>query len=401
MNDTGTHETRLTRAEAQTMEVVERGVPTSLAYTPRNLDEVKTMAKIVAESGVGPAAWRNPNAGTVMIISALELGLTLGQAMRGMWVLDGKLGMESDLLAALVHRNPDCQYFRCVESTAERAIFETKRRGEPEPVRLTYTIEDAQKAGLLAKATYKSHPAPMLAHRAAGRLAKLVYPDSYFGILAGREDNEPSDHEDVRGEPGTPAAPAPAAKPDVPAAKPETKKTQGNKGTSATPEAAPARPKAAPPKPAQVVAAAVVTPVDTNYLVPISARNDPDPAIVDAELLDDAEPPVWANRSNIDAIEQPPAEPAPAPAPAPAAPAPAAQRKTRAAAKPKAEQPDLFAPDLMEQYPWVEAMRDAKNEEELLDAAASAVLEHDADQSLVSKYRAAFAAKFDAVQPGE
>ena len=40
------------------------------------------------------------------------------------------------------------EYFQVVESTDTVCTFETKRKGAPQPQRLSYTIDDAEKAGI-------------------------------------------------------------------------------------------------------------------------------------------------------------------------------------------------------------------------------------------------------------
>jgi hypothetical protein len=75
-----------------------------------------------------------------------------------------------------------CAYFRMVESTDSIATYETQRRGEPTPVKLSYTIQQANAAGLTGKGTWKAHPAAMLRARCSSALARIVYPDLVNGL---------------------------------------------------------------------------------------------------------------------------------------------------------------------------------------------------------------------------
>jgi hypothetical protein len=82
-----------------------------------------------------------------------------------------------------------------VKSTSELATFRTQRIGDDEPVEVTFTIQDAQRASLVKdKSGWAKYPADMLVARATARLARLVYPDVCFGLYTpeelGREDLE-------------------------------------------------------------------------------------------------------------------------------------------------------------------------------------------------------------------
>src|SRR5690606_1120852 len=73
------------------------------------------------------------------------------------------------------------KYFRLMERTDERATYETHRGGEPEPTRVTRTIQQASKAGLPRRQTWDAHPAAMLCARPYAALARAAYPDVPMG----------------------------------------------------------------------------------------------------------------------------------------------------------------------------------------------------------------------------
>ena len=99
--------------------------------------------------------------------------------------------MSADLMVALVLKHRDvCEYFRLVESTPERATYETLRDGSDKPSILTYTIEDAKRANLLNNPTWKSHPAAMLRARCGTALARATYPDLVLGVYDEYEGEE-------------------------------------------------------------------------------------------------------------------------------------------------------------------------------------------------------------------
>jgi hypothetical protein len=136
------------------------------------------------------SAIKTPAAAFVVIATGMELGLSPMQALRGIYIVQGKPVLSSDLLVALVKRSPVCLFFRLIESTGERATYETHRKGEPEPTALTWTADDAKRAGLLSKDSWRAHPAAMLRARCAAALARAVYPDLLLGVYEESEGEE-------------------------------------------------------------------------------------------------------------------------------------------------------------------------------------------------------------------
>src|SRR5690606_14566168 len=115
-------------------------------------------------------------------------------------------------------KHPACKYFRLVESTDERATYETLREGEPEPTRITWTIQQAAKAGLTGRQNWKAHPAAMLRARASAALARAVYPDVAMGIY---DPDEALDFIDVSRSVSKPRVEVNAKAPPPPAPKTE------------------------------------------------------------------------------------------------------------------------------------------------------------------------------------
>ena len=146
-------------------------------------ERAEQIAVRLSKSTLLPSALRGKPADlAVIMITGHELGLSPMQALRGLHVVEGRPVLSADLIVGLVKKHPACKYFRLVESTDERATYETMREGEPEPTRITWTIQQAAKAGLTGRQNWKAHPAAMLRARASAALARAVYPDVAMGI---------------------------------------------------------------------------------------------------------------------------------------------------------------------------------------------------------------------------
>lgn len=157
-----------------------------------SMKEVETLAGRIAKSELVPLAYRNkPDDIFVAMLMGNEVGIGPMQAIQNIDVIEGRPQARARLKKVLALRNPNCEYFRCVETSTAKATFETKRKNDPEPTRLTYTIEEANAAGLTRKPNWMKNPAAMLRARCEGALADIVYSDSTLGVPADEYDEDP------------------------------------------------------------------------------------------------------------------------------------------------------------------------------------------------------------------
>ena len=153
------------------------------AFEPRSIDEALQLSKLLVASKLLPRSIATPEAAFAIIATGRELGMTAMQSLRSIHVIEGKPTLSADLIAALVKSRPDiCKYFMLVESTATCATYETLRNGDPRPTVMSFTINEAQGAGLTGKDNWRKYPAAMLRARAITALARSVYPDLALGI---------------------------------------------------------------------------------------------------------------------------------------------------------------------------------------------------------------------------
>jgi hypothetical protein len=125
-----------------------------------------------------------------VILTGAEMGFEPATSARTISILHGKVFPGADaIVAACVRRGDVCRYFRCVDTTAALATYETVRVGDERPRRLTYTMQMAERGGAAQKnGTYRAHPEAMLRARCATALARSVYPDLVAGAYDTRED---------------------------------------------------------------------------------------------------------------------------------------------------------------------------------------------------------------------
>lgn len=149
---------------------------------PKTIEESEKLSTTLAKSALLPEALRGKQSDIlVTLLSGAELGLAPMQALRGIVVIKGKPALSADLMGALVKRNPVCEYLQLVESTATKATYKTKRKGDPEPTTMSFTMEDAKAAGI-AGDMYRKYPANMLRARCLAIICRAVYPDLCLGL---------------------------------------------------------------------------------------------------------------------------------------------------------------------------------------------------------------------------
>src|SRR5579872_874073 len=162
------------------LEIAKPGVKSlAAAYEPRDYSEAMKMAETLAKSKMFGVT--SPEAAFMIMATGADLGLSPTAALRAIFVFQGRLGLYADLMVALCRQSSQCEYFRCIESTAERATWAAKRVGDPERQH-TWTIEQAKRANLAGKDVWKAYPEDMLRHSAAAPLARELFPEKILGL---------------------------------------------------------------------------------------------------------------------------------------------------------------------------------------------------------------------------
>lgn len=165
----------------------------ALAIIPKSIDEVTSLAEVLAKSTLLPDALKNKVPDVVVsILAGQELGLSPMAAIRGVHVVQGKPVLSADTMVALVLASGLAEYFSCVEETETRVTYETKRKGSPHVARGTWTAEDTKRAGLNTKDNWRLHTRAMMKARAKAALARDVFPDVLAGCYDESEEHVPA-----------------------------------------------------------------------------------------------------------------------------------------------------------------------------------------------------------------
>ena len=158
---------------------------------PKNMLEVRALANFLSRSKFIPQSFRGDlNTAVMLIVTCKQYGLPI-TALSEVMEVNGKVGFWGRTKLGIVLKSGVCEYIIPTEQTDKKCTLETQRKGWPKPVSITYTLDQAEKAGLLARSdAWKKHPSDMLYWRAVSRIISQVYPDVIQGFATVEEEEE-------------------------------------------------------------------------------------------------------------------------------------------------------------------------------------------------------------------
>jgi len=142
-------------------------------------------ATIYVKSGLLPAVIKTPEQAVLIMVVGRELGIPATYALRNIHVIEGRPTCSAELLMALVHRDYGQGALRVVASDDEHAVVEVKAEGHV--ARYTWTLADADRAGLRGRANWKQYPRAMLRSRAVSEAARATFPGAIGGLYTAEE----------------------------------------------------------------------------------------------------------------------------------------------------------------------------------------------------------------------
>lgn len=158
------------------------------ALEPSGFKEAQSVAQIIAQTGM--CGVKSPQEALVRLMTGRTLGIPSFVALQHVYDVEGRPSLSAKLKVALCLRHPDCEYFEHVESDHQHAVYKAKRRGQTEK-RVTFTIEDATRAGLIKeKSNWVKWPRRMVQARASSELADIVFPDACMGMPTVEESRD-------------------------------------------------------------------------------------------------------------------------------------------------------------------------------------------------------------------
>lgn len=177
-------------------------------FAPVTLDEAMRFSDMLAKSSMVPKAYQGkPEDVLVAVQWGKELGLAPLQALQNIACINGKPSVYGDAAMALVQASPVCEGIEEHiegEGTANPVAVCIAHRKNRTPVKATFSVEDAKRAGLWGKqGPWQAYPKRMLQMRARGFALRDAFPDVLKGLITAEEAADyPSEVKDI-----TPKAP--------------------------------------------------------------------------------------------------------------------------------------------------------------------------------------------------
>jgi hypothetical protein len=148
----------------------------------QSVDDLARLARVFAASGLfGRAGNQETQVAecAIRIMAGMEAGFSPFASATGVHIINGRPAFSANLLAQAVRRHPDYDY-RVLEKTAKICRIKFLSRGEDLGTE-TFTIEMAERAGLLKNPTWKAYPEAMLFSRALTAGMRTHCPDALGG----------------------------------------------------------------------------------------------------------------------------------------------------------------------------------------------------------------------------
>lgn len=124
-----------------------------------------------------------------VMLKGEELGIPRMQALSMIHIIEGKPACSAELMLALVKRDYGSRAIRVSETTPEKCTVQYREPGWDGIASYTWTIQDAEKAGLLKKNgnTWGNYPAAMLRARCISAVVRMAFPLSIAGMYTPEE----------------------------------------------------------------------------------------------------------------------------------------------------------------------------------------------------------------------
>jgi len=175
-------------------------VTTRQSLVPTTMTEMELFAEKLSKSILVPKDYQGKPANCFVAIQwGLECGLAPLQALQSIAVINGKPSMYGDALLAMVRADSRCLGVH-EEQDGGVATCIIKRKhsdGSVEEVKRTFSMKQAQQAGLSNRPTWKAYPERMLQHRARGNAIRDAFPDVIHGLISAEEAQDYDEPKDV------------------------------------------------------------------------------------------------------------------------------------------------------------------------------------------------------------
>lgn len=147
----------------------------------QKLTAFKEQMTIFVKSGFLPDSVNTPQKAFVIAQKGRELGIAPMEAFSSIHIIKGKPTLSADLMLGLILKRCPQAIINFEELTNEKCVIEATRDNRHKPTKISFTIQDAQQAGLAGGHSWKKYPRALLRSRAISEMARTIFPDALIG----------------------------------------------------------------------------------------------------------------------------------------------------------------------------------------------------------------------------
>lgn len=148
-----------------------------------DLSKMETAFKlcgVLSKSDLVPRSYRNkPENVFLAYIAGQPFGWDVTMSMRSFHIIEGTPSLKPEIQLALVRQAGHSVSVK--SSSTEAVILIGQRSDTQDKAEVSYTLEDAKRAGLLGKGNWKTYPEDMLFARCVSRLCRRLFQDVLLG----------------------------------------------------------------------------------------------------------------------------------------------------------------------------------------------------------------------------
>lgn len=160
-------------------------------------NEAKSLAVELVKSQMCPTHFKQPQDAWWAILKGRELGLSPIYSLDNIAVIKGRTSLSADAMLAICRTNPEYNGVDISDKEGSCTVIlrRKSRSGVEETRTVTFTIQDAARAGLTGNDNYKKYPQRMLRARAVAYACRDLFGDVLAGIYTDDEIKNGSDSE--------------------------------------------------------------------------------------------------------------------------------------------------------------------------------------------------------------
>jgi hypothetical protein len=183
---------------AKAVEVIPIG-PKGVEF--KSVEAMFRFAKCYLDSGLAPTSYKRPQQLVIVWAKALELGLQPMQAIEGMSIVNGRVGIMGDLALAMCENSGLLADTPKVEYSGEgdelSCTVTLRRKGRKSPRSASFSVKQAKAANIYERSSaWRGYPDRMTYYRALGFILRDVFSDVLKGMKTVEElQDYPTNHD--------------------------------------------------------------------------------------------------------------------------------------------------------------------------------------------------------------